>query len=718
MEVNSNPTGETSGVLTSTQSSQEGVNMSGMQSDTAGPWQNTNTTNTTTTNNTDTTVADNTDETIADETAMFNATLDNIIASGPSTVNDYSVTDDDSKKKKDEDYSITAEEVRNSLENQAKNNNEEMYAKGKSDEPETFSSRFYEEENQFEGASDSTNKAFERSTAAIHIGPGSGNRAYDRITANGGTMKNVIDYLETLPDDVDVKTKELNELGKDYYYAASGSIRSGLDIFNKTGDVIGKGTQERVAAALVAAENGDYETASDLLDPSKVKAGEELMSSLWTNNPAHKTLATLLVTELAGTAVSGGAKYIPQALEKVVKGAGEGNKIAQKLVQIFSKSKPLTEAAEKSGSNLLRNGLGVLGGGGVAVGTAVVSKFADKNEKLEKILEEPKEVVGNSLARPIPQEEAAKGVVEKFDEKNEKVPDAEDKEETRKVVQDYLSNIEAKKGVEEMSFAQSKKLPGEILRNAYSMTNTEMPEYVKQIADKMDNIRKSELTVEEKEAAYKNLYGEYDVYQILKDLGIPVVSSTLKAIDAWRSGDWNIENKRSGKEFAEVTKKLQDSWNEGGFFNRIKSTIDAAKGYKEALQNTKMYTALKATQKAVGELLISALGIPAGSIAPFMMVLGKNAISNMIKSASNGEVSLDGITNQEFIDSMSSDDEDVDKFEAPEFSKKWDENAVPENVRGYNAGLEEEEKARKELPSDAFVKIIYRKEPWIRKFRI
>ena len=717
MEVNSNPTGETSGVLTSTQSSQEGVNMSGMQSDTAGPWQNTNTTNTTTTNNTDTTVADNTDETIADETAMFNATLDNIIASGPSTVNDYSVTDDDSKKKKDEDYSITAEEVRNSLENQAKNN-AEMYAKGKSDEPETFSSKFYEEENQFEGASDSTNKAFERTTAAIHIGPGSGNRAYDRITANGGTMKSVIDYLETLPDDVDAKAKELNELGKDYYYAASGSIRSGLDIFNKTGDVIGKGTQERVAAALVAAENGDYETASDLLDPSKVKAGEELMSALWTNNPAHKTLATLLVTELAGTAVSGGAKYIPQALEKVVKGAGEGNKIAQKLVQIFSKSKPLTEAAERSGSNLLRNGLGVLGGAGAAVGAAVVSKFDEKNKKLEKILEEPKEVVGNSLARPIPQEEAAKGVVEKFDEKNKKVPDAEDKEETRKVVQDYLSNIEAKKGVEEMSFAQSKKLPGEILRNAYSMTNTEMPEYVKQIADKMDNIRKSELTVEEREAAYKNLYGEYDVYQILKDLGIPVVSSTLKAIDAWRSGDWNLANEKSGKEFAKVTKKLQDSWNEGGFFNRIKSTIDAAKGYKEALQNTKMYTALKATQKAVGELLISALGIPAGSIAPFMMVLGKNTVSNMLKTVSNGEVSLDGITNQEFLDSFTSNDEEGDKFEAPEFSKKWDENAVPENVRGYNAGLEEEEKARKELPSDAFVKIIYRKEPWIRKFRV
>ena len=197
MEVNSNPTGETSGVLTTSQSSQEGVNMSGMQSDTAGPWQSNNTT-TNTTNTTDTTDTTDTanDETIADETAMFNATLDNIIASGPSTVNDYSVTDDDSKKKKDEDYSITAEEVRNSLENQAKNN-AEMYAKGKSDEPETFSSRFYEEENQFEGASDSTNKAFERTTAAIHIGPGSGNRAYDRITANGGTMKSVIDYLET-----------------------------------------------------------------------------------------------------------------------------------------------------------------------------------------------------------------------------------------------------------------------------------------------------------------------------------------------------------------------------------------------------------------------------------------------------------------------------------------------------------------------------------------
>jgi len=102
MEVNSNPTGETSGVLTSSQSSQEGVNMSGMESDTAGPWQSNNTTTTNTTNTTDTTgTTDTTDtEPIADETAMFNATLDNIIASGPSTVNDYSVTDDDSKKKK------------------------------------------------------------------------------------------------------------------------------------------------------------------------------------------------------------------------------------------------------------------------------------------------------------------------------------------------------------------------------------------------------------------------------------------------------------------------------------------------------------------------------------------------------------------------------------------------------------------------------------------
>lgn len=715
MEVNSNPTGETSGVLTTSQASQEGVNMSGMESDTAGPWQST-TTNTNTTDTTGTT--DTTDSTgaepIADETAMFNATLDNIIASGPSTVNDYYSADDDSKKKKDEDYSITAEEVRSSLENQAKNNSE-MYAKGKGDVPETFSSRFYEEENQFEGASDSTNKAFERTTAAIHIGPGSGNRAYDRITANGGTMKSVIDYLETLPDDVDIKAKELNELGKDYYQAAAGSIRSGLDIFNKTGDVIGKGTKERIANALAAAENGDYETAAELLDPSKVKAGDELVSALWTNNPAHKTLATLLVTELAGTAVSGASKYIPQALEKVVKGASEGNKIAQKLISIFSKSKPLTEAAEKSGSTVLRNGLGILGGAGIAVGTAVVSKFDEKNKKLEEVLEGGE----NLLAKDVPQETVSKGVVEKFDEKNKNFDEKnKNKDDTRTVLSDYLSNVEAKKGAEEMSFAQSKKLPGEIIRNAYSMTNTEMPEFVKQIADKMDNIRQSELTVEEKEAAYKNLYGDYDVYQILKDLGIPVVSSTLKAIEAWRSGDWNLANEKSGKEFAEVTQKLKESWNEGGFFERIKSTIDAAKGYKEALQNTKMYTALKATQKAVGELLISALGIPAASIAPFMMVLGKNTISNMLKTASSGEVSLDGISNQEFIDSFTSNDEESDKFEAPEFSKKWDENAVPENVSGYNAGLEEEEKARKELPSDAFVKIIYRKEPWIRKFRV
>jgi len=832
MEVNSNPTGETSDVLTSTQSSQEGVNMSGMQSDTAGPWQNTNTTNTTTTNNTDTTVADNTDETIADETAMFNTTLDNIIASGPSTVNDYSVNDDDSKKKKDDkDSSITAEEVRTSLENQAKNNNEEMYAKGKGDVPETFSSRFYEEENQFEGASDSTNKAFERSTAAIHIGPGSGNRAYDRITANGGTMKSVIDYLETLPDDVDVKTKELDKLGREYYDAAAGDIRAGLEIFSKTGDIIGKGTANRIGDAMTALYSGDIETAAKLIDENQVGIFENLKSGLWTNNPANKTIATLIggaiISAAGGAVISKAAeKVVPKVVDKLINtafnGEGASQKIAEKIVTSLAKNKniakeldmaqkfddykdlfesskyldelkktqniddaistifgkpldaasaakrkeeiALFEEMTQTAADTLRNYKNFMGSAedlgaenlvnlakelentfrpafsnvlqnAVAAGKkdAVIAVLTDAiSDNLKKAGDIAKPtaiaaglataIVENVEARPIlPKqaetiaEQAPTGVVEKFDEKNTKLEDV-DAGDAKDVVSDYMSNIEAKKENNEMAFAESKKSAGDIVRNAYSSTNTEMPDYVKQIADKMDEIHNSELTEIEKEAAYKNLYGEYDISQILKDLGIPVVSSTLKAIDAWKNGDWNIENKRSGKEFAEVTQKLKEAWNEGGFFNRIKSTIDAAKGYKAALQNTKMYTALKATQKAVGELLISALGIPAASIAPFMLILGKNIISNALKSASNGETSLDDISSEDFYNSFESTGED--ETEAPEFSKKWDENAVPEDVKGYNAGLEEEEKARKELPSDAFVKIIYRKEPWIRKFRI
>ena len=680
-------------------------------------------------------------------------------------------------------------------------------ANGQPDVNKSQSASFYDEENTYEGVSKETDRMINANS-----------RPRERVISNGGDISAVAKYIDSLPESE--RFDAFHKLGKEYYLAGAGDVRAGLEIFSKTGDIIGNGTAKKIMGAIELANEGEIDAAAAMLDQENVKITENLFSILWKNNEANKALISLGASELAGVAAGkliskAGEAVLPKAVdklisisantknekvfavtEKILSALSKNQKVRnslknEKLIRIYEKefsnpagnpadnldevaelyrgvynaarlSKPfkdpllvhdvavvreaarrglvkakdLAVAAAEGASISPNKGVGVAaatGAGGSAGArpilpkqaetiaeqspTGVVEKF-DKNKKLEKILEEP-EVVGNSLAAPISQEEAAKGVVEKFDEKNKKVPeDNDDKEKTRKVVQDYLSNIEAKKGVEEMSFAQSKKSPGEIIRNAYSITNTEMPDYVKQIADKMDNVHKSNVSAKEKEEKYKDLYGQYDIAKILSDLGIPVVSSVLKALEAWRSGDWTAENRASGREFVDVTNKLKKQWTDGGFKDKISALIDAASGYKKATQNTKMYKSLKATQKAVGEILITALGIPAGAAPVMLAVLGKNAISNALKDVSDGQVSLDNFSEDDWYVSLNSNSDttenEMDDIEITDPNKMEKEVT---DFTGYNKGLEEEEKTRKEVPSDFILKV-FRKEPktfgWIR----
>ena len=402
-------------------------------------------------------------------------------------------------------------------------------------------------------------------------------------------------------------------------------------------------------------------------------------------------------------------------------GSGEILDIPPEQIATLVKDSPLSFAPEftKSVKDIVANG-----GKDVLV-TAIADQIADSLKGAGKVVKPAaaaaiataiveKAHAGAVMPRQtvITETEAPTAVSAKMEDITNKVESVDDKQ-----AQEFMKNVEAKKLSDEMGAGISSG--SEIFKGAARETGEELDDVMKDITSKMDNIHESNVSAKEKEEKYKNLYGQYDIAKILSDLGIPVVSSVLKALEAWRSGDWTAENRASGREFADVTNKLKQQWADGGFKDKISALIDAASGYKKATQNTKMYKSLKATQKAVGEIFITALGIPAGAAPVMLAILGKNAVSNALKDVSDGQVSLDNFSEDDWYVSLNDNSSDTTENEMNDI-EITDPNKMEKEVTdftGYNKGLEEEEKTRKEVPSDFILKV-FRKEPktfgWIR----
>ena len=192
------------------------------------------------------------------------------------------------------------------------------------------------------------------------------------------------------------------------------------------------------------------------------------------------------------------------------------------------------------------------------------------------------------------------------------------------------------------------------------------------------------------------------VAQLLAKMGIPVVSSVVSFFTNLFSTDWDERNTETGNEYVDITNRLRENLKEGNFFQDVASVLKAAREYRQATQKSKMYETLKGAQKVVAETLLTGLGFATGS-APAVLtaLMGKNeAIS-----------ALDQFNESDFTEAQK------EQYDAPTMQKAWDKNSVNQDYAGYNKGLEEEAKARKEIPSDFILKI-YKKEPRTFKYII
>lgn len=197
--------------------------------------------------------------------------------------------------------------------------------------------------------------------------------------------------------------------------------------------------------------------------------------------------------------------------------------------------------------------------------------------------------------------------------------------------------------------------------------------------------------------------------------------------------DWTVQNKASGdlykKAGMEYSKKISEIWNNSSnnflqkVWETIKQTVKTGKEYKDITKNTQAYRLIKNAQKLTTRAIITAVaavtGSPFAAVAIWAGSLAKDQLVNFVKNTTlDPEIAKIYESFSDTQDRNETADETEGKNYEEGLIKKWDKNDVTIDNKGYNKGLEEKEVSRKELPSDAFVKIIYKKEPWIRKFHV
>lgn len=208
----------------------------------------------------------------------------------------------------------------------------------------------------------------------------------------------------------------------------------------------------------------------------------------------------------------------------------------------------------------------------------------------------------------------------------------------------------------------------------------------------------------------------------------PTLANFLTAI----TQDWTKSNAASGQAYAQrgqaLAQQLSDIWNNKSnviqaVWDTLKAVVKAAGDFKEITKNTQAYRLIKNAQKLTTRAIISAVaavtGSPFAAVAIWAGSLAKDQLVNLVK---NTTLDPEIAKVYESFDDTQDRNEATDETEGKNYEegliKKWDKNDVTIDNKGYNKGLEEKEVSRKELPSDAFVKIIYKKEPWIRKFHV
>jgi len=147
-----------------------------------------------------------------------------------------------------------------------------------------------------------------------------------------------------------LKYDDYSQLEKDAKLAGGNVASAGMRIFEKTGELVNDAATERVAAAIVAIDNGNTELAEQLLSSENISLGADLKSFL--SNPANKLLISTAITELAGLgitkAISKGTQAVmPKLVEKLTEAAMSNNKIAaaaEKILNNLAKNKEVRAA--------------------------------------------------------------------------------------------------------------------------------------------------------------------------------------------------------------------------------------------------------------------------------------------------------------------------------------------------------------------------------------
>jgi len=147
-----------------------------------------------------------------------------------------------------------------------------------------------------------------------------------------------------------LKYDDYSQLEKDAELAGGNVASAGMRIFEKTGELVNDAATERVAAAIVAIDNGNTELAEQLLSSENISLGADLKSFL--SNPANKLLISTAITELAGLgitkAISKGTQAVmPKLVEKLTEAAMSNNKIAaaaEKILNNLAKNKEVRAA--------------------------------------------------------------------------------------------------------------------------------------------------------------------------------------------------------------------------------------------------------------------------------------------------------------------------------------------------------------------------------------
>ena len=200
-------------------------------------------------------------------------------------------------------------------------------------------------------------------------------------------------------------------------------------------------------------------------------------------------------------------------------------------------------------------------------------------------------------------------------------------------------------------------------------------------------------------------------------------------IDLVFNSNWDAMNTKSGQEYVRVTNELKsnlsDIWSkDGNFFGKVFSSIkeifSAAKEYKEVTKDTAAYKLVRSAQTMITRTLTTALaaisGMPAMAISLYVASLGKEIVAS--KLSEMGFDTAAGVMRiEQDVKDSSESNETTSKAISGRMISKNSSEAPSIDYKGYNKGLEENEVARKEVPSDFILKV-FKKEPktfaWIK----